>query len=65
MRILSLQSEPFHLLGYHNAGPRGRGVEYVELPFVFGEVDALPDGLEALVLASVIRIFLFQVPWPD
>ena len=54
MRVLDLEKEPFWALPYLNAGRDGRP-QVATLPFFRGRVDALPDGLSALVAASDLQ----------
>ncbi len=54
MRIFELDRQPLHRLRFLNAAPRG-GVVSEVLPIVRGRVDALPDGLDALVLTSDLQ----------
>lgn len=54
MRVLHLDSNAFHHLPYLQAASRG-GTESVTLPFHAGTVDALPPGVDALVLTSDLQ----------
>lgn len=54
MRVLHLDPEPFHTLGFNAALPGGsRGG--ASLPFLTATVDELPADLEALVVASDLQ----------
>lgn len=55
MRVLSVESKPFHWLRYLNAAPGGRGVERARLPFYRAKLDALPEGCDAVVFASDLQ----------
>lgn len=55
VRVLSVESKPFHYLRYLNAAPHGRGVESARLPFVRAKVDRLPEGCDAMVFASDLQ----------
>ncbi|WIG94734.1 metallophosphoesterase [Myxococcus sp. SDU36] len=54
MRILKLEAEPLSLWPYLSAAPRG-GAEIQNLPLLQGKVDALPAGLDALVVTSDLQ----------
>ncbi len=54
MRILKLEAEPLYLWPYLSAAPRG-GTETQNLPLLQGKVDALPAGLDALVVTSDLQ----------
>ncbi len=54
MRVVDVSPQPFHTLRYTNAGKRGRTVS-ASLPFHRVTVDALPEGIDALVLASDLQ----------
>lgn len=54
MRILVLDDEPLHEVMYLEAAPRG-GSAPRRLPIVRGRVDRLPDGLDALLVASDLQ----------
>ncbi|WP_155298354.1 metallophosphoesterase family protein [Deinococcus kurensis] len=54
MRLLSLQDRPFHRVRFLNAAKRG-GTETGHLPFLRGQVDALPGGLDALLLTGDLQ----------
>ena len=54
MRILDLEREPFYAISFQNAARRG-GVVSQMLPFLRGRVDALPDGLESLLVTSDLQ----------
>lgn len=54
MRLLSLEERPFHRIRFLNAAKRG-GTETGHLPFLRGQVDALPDGLDALLLTGDLQ----------
>ncbi len=55
VRVLSLHAKPIHRIRYINAAPRGRGRESAVLPLLTGVVDALPCGIEALVVTSDLQ----------
>ncbi len=54
MRILAIEAAPLHLLRYMDTGPTG-GLQPRTLPIHAGIVDALPAGLEALLIASDLQ----------
>ncbi|MEM9074833.1 MAG: metallophosphoesterase [Myxococcota bacterium] len=54
MRITHIESKPFRRLRFINAGKRGKR-ESAALPISMGRVDELPDGLDALVVASDLQ----------
>ena len=54
MRLLSLQERPFHRVRFLNAAKRG-GTETGHLPFLRGQVDRLPGGLDALLLTGDLQ----------
>ncbi|MFP2958522.1 metallophosphoesterase [Myxococcus sp. 1LA] len=54
MRILKLETEPLYLWPHLSAAPRG-GTEIQNLPLLQGKVDALPAGLDALVVTSDLQ----------
>lgn len=54
MRILSVDSKPFHHQSYLNAGPGGRQ-ELARLRWYHARVDRLPEGCDALVCASDLQ----------
>jgi Icc-related predicted phosphoesterase len=54
MRILTIDTQPFHELTYQTAAPGG-GVMTSRLPLLRGTVDALPAGLDALFAASDLQ----------
>jgi hypothetical protein len=54
MKILSIEAEPIATLPYVNA-VSGGGSAYTYLPILQGKVDALPQGLTALFLASDLQ----------
>ncbi|NVI98559.1 metallophosphoesterase [Myxococcus sp. AM009] len=54
MRILKLEAEPLALWTYLSAAPGG-GAEIQNLPLLQGKVDALPAGLDALVVTSDLQ----------
>ncbi|MCY1039722.1 metallophosphoesterase [Corallococcus sp. bb12-1] len=54
MRILTLDTVPLRAWPYLNAAPRG-GTETQLLPLLRGTVDALPEGLEALLVTSDLQ----------
>ncbi len=53
MKVLSLADQPLHQLDYAVSTPRGPDLR--TLPFLVVTVDALPAGLEALVLTSDLQ----------
>lgn len=54
MRISNLDPEPFYTIPFLNAARRG-GVVAETLAFLRGRVDALPDGVEALLATSDLQ----------
>lgn len=54
MQILDLDPTPFATLSYRSAIGAGRSGDVV-LPLLRGRVDALPDGLDALLVASDLQ----------
>lgn len=54
MRILTLDTVPTHTWPYQSAAPRG-GSEVRHFPLLRGTVDALPEGLEALLVLSDLQ----------
>lgn len=54
MRILTLDPVPAQTWPYQSAAPRG-GAEIRNLPLLRGTVDALPEGLEALLILSDLQ----------
>lgn len=54
MRLLRLQERPFHRVRFLNAAKRG-GTETGHLPFLRGQVDRLPGGLDALLLTGDLQ----------
>jgi Icc protein len=54
MRILGFDDEPLHEILYLEAAPRG-GSAPRRLPIMRGRVDRLPDGLDALLVASDLQ----------
>jgi hypothetical protein len=55
IRILSLESQPFHLVRYALA--EGTRLDDSNLPFLRGFVDRLPDGLDAVIATSDLQGF--------
>ena len=54
MRITNLRAEPIHELRFLSAA-KGGGTESQRLLFLSGQVDSLPDGLDALVLTGDLQ----------
>jgi 3',5'-cyclic-AMP phosphodiesterase len=54
MRVLDVDDQPFDTLPFLDASSRGI-VERRELPFLRARVDALPDGLDAIVCTSDLQ----------
>jgi Icc protein len=54
MRILSIQNEPSWTIAYQLAGAAGRTIT-AQLPILFGVVDTLPVGLQAVVCLSDLQ----------
>jgi 3',5'-cyclic-AMP phosphodiesterase len=54
MRILALSPKPIHRVQFLNAA-KGGGVESQALPILTGEVDRLPQGLDALLVTSDLQ----------
>ena len=54
MRIRHIDLRPFHRVRYLNAGRRGRVVSSV-LEITRAQVDALPDGVDAIIVASDLQ----------
>lgn len=54
MRNVILHPRPSHKLKYLNAA-RGGGMEVVVLPFLFGTAEALPEGVDAVVVTSDLQ----------
>jgi hypothetical protein len=54
MRIVHIEQRPFHELVYRNVA-RNREIVNVVLPFLRAEVDALPDGLEGLLVTGDLQ----------
>ncbi|GGL08926.1 metallophosphoesterase [Deinococcus radiotolerans] len=54
MRLLSLRDRPFHRIRFLNAAKWG-GTETGHLPFLRGQVDALPNGLDAMLLTGDLQ----------
>src|SRR5687767_14763895 len=54
MQIVRLSEHPFSAISYLNASSQGRA-ELATLPLTFGEVDRLPDGLDALLCTSDLQ----------
>ncbi|MBA3471415.1 MAG: metallophosphoesterase [Herpetosiphonaceae bacterium] len=54
MRILRVDSLPFHSIAYHCAAPGG-GTMVAELPLLIGWVDTLPAPLTALICTSDLQ----------
>jgi len=55
LRVVSIGEEPIEQLPYTAAAPGSRGVNYEYLPIYFGEMRGLPDGVDALILASDLQ----------
>ncbi len=55
MRIVSLNRAPSRVLRYRNAKPGGGGTFVADLPVLDGRVDALPEGVDCLVLTSDLQ----------
>ncbi|MCP3135738.1 metallophosphoesterase family protein [Pyxidicoccus xibeiensis] len=54
MRILTLDAVPSQTWPYQSAAPRG-GAELRHFPLLHGTVDALPEGLDALLVLSDLQ----------
>lgn len=54
MRIVSIDTEPFDELPALNATGRG-GIEEIRVPLLRAAVDALPEGLDAIVAAADLQ----------
>jgi 3',5'-cyclic-AMP phosphodiesterase len=54
MRVLELTEQPIHRIPFLNAA-KGGGVESQQLPILAGRVDTLPEGLDALLVASDLQ----------
>lgn len=54
MRILDIDPKPLHRIRYSNAR-KGGGVESALLPISRGRVDRLPEGVQAVVVASDLQ----------
>lgn len=54
MRVLEIDSEPFHALEYLDAAPRG-GTQLRRLPLLRGRAEGLPAELDALLVASDLQ----------
>lgn len=54
MRIVSIEESPFHLLPYRNVGGDRRIVR-ATLPFLRAKVDALPNGLDAIMATADLQ----------
>lgn len=54
MRIVEIEREPFHVLEYLDAAPRG-GTQLRELPLLRGRAEGLPPELDALLITSDLQ----------
>lgn len=54
MRILALSPKPIHRVQFLNAA-KGGGVESQALPILLGQVDRLPESLDALLVTSDLQ----------
>ena len=54
MRILDIDAEPFHVLEYQDAAPRG-GTQLRRLPLLRGRAEGLPAELDALLVCSDLQ----------
>lgn len=54
MRILDIDAEPFHVLEYQDAAPRG-GTQLRRLPLLRGRAQGLPAELDALLVCSDLQ----------
>lgn len=55
MRIVSVDKDPFFTLSYRCSGPRGKSILKQALPFFKAKVDALPFGVDAMILTSDLQ----------
>jgi hypothetical protein len=54
MRILSITQSPLHSIPYRTARPGG-GQELADLPLLEAEVDALPEGVQAVLATADLQ----------
>lgn len=54
MKFLQVSDEPFYQIDYLSSGPRGE-TRYLTLPFFKAIVDALPTGIQCLVITSDLQ----------
>jgi hypothetical protein len=54
MRVLEIDSEPFHVLEYLDAAPRG-GTQLRRLPLLRGRAEGLPAELDALLVCADLQ----------
>ena len=55
MRILHIDPKPLHRVRYLNARKGGGGVETSHLSILRGRADRLPEGVQAVVVASDLQ----------
>ena len=56
-RVDEIQKEPLHMIPCVNCAPGGRRVEYTHLPILQGHAPDLPDGVDAVIVASDLQAF--------
>lgn len=54
MKLIHIEAEPFHHLSYRNVA-LSKQVVKASLPFLKGQVDALPQGLDVIVMAADLQ----------
>jgi len=54
MKILKIESQPFHEISYKSSGPSGK-IRNSSLPFFRATVDKLPTGISAIVVTSDLQ----------
>ncbi|MBD2610395.1 MAG: hypothetical protein FWK04_18370 [Nostoc sp. GBBB01] len=55
MHIISISNSPIHQIPYLTAASGGSGVIERDLPVLLGEVDYLPNNLEAIIITSDLQ----------
>jgi hypothetical protein len=55
MRIISISDSPIYQIPFLAAAPGNVGVVEQVLPIFLAQVDALPDGLDALIATSDLQ----------
>ncbi len=54
LRILSIEATPFHVLPFLNVSSGRKAVREL-LPFLRGQIEGLPDGLDALLVTADLQ----------